>query len=52
MKLRELRRTHTCREYQDNIRRMEDVGLITSERIPQLKDLNAYIQSKLEFLCT
>jgi phenylalanine-4-hydroxylase len=44
LKLRELRTTHTCREYQENIKQMEKVGLITPDRIPQLKDLNAYIQ--------
>jgi phenylalanine-4-hydroxylase len=44
LNLRELRSTHTCREYQENVRHMENAGLITADRIPQLKDLNAYIQ--------
>ncbi|KAI6184402.1 Tryptophan hydroxylase 1 [Aphelenchoides bicaudatus] len=49
LKLRELRPTHTCREYQQNVRQMEAAGLITAERIPQLKDLNAYIQRRTGF---
>lgn len=46
IKLKELRKTHTCIEYQENIARMETENLITLNAIPQLKTLNAYIQSK------
>lgn len=56
LKLRELRSTHTCRVYQENIKQMESVGLITPDRIPQLRDLNTYIQrdsflDKSKYIC-
>ena len=44
--LKGLRETHTCIEYQRNIKAMEDLGLITAERIPSLRKLSSYIQSK------
>uniref|UniRef100_A0A914I7R2 Biopterin-dependent aromatic amino acid hydroxylase family profile domain-containing protein n=1 Tax=Globodera rostochiensis TaxID=31243 RepID=A0A914I7R2_GLORO len=47
--LKELRETHTCEEYQQNIAEMERAGLITSDRIPQLRQLSAYIQRKTGF---
>lgn len=43
--LKQLRPTHTCREYQVNVRRMEEAGVISADKIPQIRDLNAYIQS-------
>ncbi|KAI6218253.1 Biopterin-dependent aromatic amino acid hydroxylase [Aphelenchoides besseyi] len=48
-KLKELRFTHTCREYQENVRAMEECGLITADRIPQLRDLNKYISQRTGF---
>jgi len=44
--LKELRSTHTCSEYVKNVRQMELAGVITGEKIPQLRDLNVYIQSE------
>ncbi|KAI6226226.1 Tryptophan hydroxylase 1 [Aphelenchoides fujianensis] len=48
-KLKELRSSHTCREYQENVREMEECGLITKERIPQLRDLNKYLAQRTGF---
>ena len=42
--LKELRPTHTCSEYQQNVRKIEACGLITADRIPQLRDLSTYLQ--------
>uniref|UniRef100_A0A914BYH3 Biopterin-dependent aromatic amino acid hydroxylase family profile domain-containing protein n=1 Tax=Acrobeloides nanus TaxID=290746 RepID=A0A914BYH3_9BILA len=47
--LKQLRPTHTCREYQVNIQRMEDAGVITPNEIPSLRDLSAYIQKRTGF---
>ncbi|KAI1727424.1 biopterin-dependent aromatic amino acid hydroxylase domain-containing protein [Ditylenchus destructor] len=47
--LKLIRKTHTCLEYQQNVSQMEEAGVITDDRIPQLKDLNAYIQKKTGF---
>ncbi|KAH7714127.1 Protein CAT-2 [Aphelenchoides avenae] len=49
LQLKELRATHTCIEYQRNVAAMEAAGVITAEKIPQLKDLNAYIQQRTGF---
>uniref|UniRef100_A0A914LSB2 Biopterin-dependent aromatic amino acid hydroxylase family profile domain-containing protein n=2 Tax=Meloidogyne incognita TaxID=6306 RepID=A0A914LSB2_MELIC len=45
----ELRETHTCIEYQRNIAEMERIGLINADRIPQIRELSAYIQKKTGF---
>ncbi|KAF7639101.1 BH4_AAA_HYDROXYL_2 domain-containing protein [Meloidogyne graminicola] len=47
--LYELRESHTCIEYQKNITEMERIGLIKPDRIPQIRDLSAYIQKKTGF---
>ncbi|KAL7080756.1 hypothetical protein ACQ4LE_000900 [Meloidogyne hapla] len=47
--LNELRGSHTCIEYQRNIAEMERIGLINADRIPQIRELSAYIQKKTGF---
>ncbi|KAL3093185.1 hypothetical protein niasHT_022635 [Heterodera trifolii] len=47
--LKELRETHTCEEYQRNIREMEREEIITADRIPQLRSLSLYIQRRTGF---
>lgn len=47
--LKKLRLSHTCREYQENVRKIEEAGVITPDKIPQLADLNQYVQSKIGF---
>lgn len=44
--LKDLRESHTCVEYQKNVKIMEDLGIITADRIPSLRKLNSYVQSK------
>ncbi|KAL3102274.1 hypothetical protein niasHS_003683 [Heterodera schachtii] len=47
--LKELRETHTCEEYQRNIREMEREEIITADRIPQMRPLSLYIQKRTGF---
>ncbi|CAD5211390.1 unnamed protein product [Bursaphelenchus okinawaensis] len=47
--LKQLRQSHTCIEYQRNVKKMEDEGVITMDKIPQLSDLNVYVQKKTGF---
>uniref|UniRef100_A0A915DYW4 Biopterin-dependent aromatic amino acid hydroxylase family profile domain-containing protein n=1 Tax=Ditylenchus dipsaci TaxID=166011 RepID=A0A915DYW4_9BILA len=47
--LKLLRKTHTCSEYQHNVDEMEKAGVITGDKIPQLRELNLYIQRKTGF---
>uniref|UniRef100_A0AC34G364 Biopterin-dependent aromatic amino acid hydroxylase family profile domain-containing protein n=1 Tax=Panagrolaimus sp. ES5 TaxID=591445 RepID=A0AC34G364_9BILA len=49
LKLKELRDTHTCMEYRKNVKKMEDIGLITAEKIPSLQAIDKYLRSKTGF---
>ncbi|CAD5215741.1 unnamed protein product [Bursaphelenchus xylophilus] len=47
--LKLLRESHTCIEYQRNVQKMEEEGVITLDRIPQLSELNKYVQKRTGF---
>jgi len=49
LKLKELRESHTCEQYQRNIKQMEDIGLITAEKIPSLQAIDKYLRAKTGF---
>uniref|UniRef100_A0A914QAI2 Biopterin-dependent aromatic amino acid hydroxylase family profile domain-containing protein n=1 Tax=Panagrolaimus davidi TaxID=227884 RepID=A0A914QAI2_9BILA len=48
-KLKELRPSHTCAEYCKNIKQMEDIGLITADKIPSLQAIDKYLRAKTGF---
>uniref|UniRef100_A0AC35TTT0 BH4_AAA_HYDROXYL_2 domain-containing protein n=1 Tax=Rhabditophanes sp. KR3021 TaxID=114890 RepID=A0AC35TTT0_9BILA len=48
-KLKTLRESHCCKEYRQNIVKLEEEGVITPDCIPQISDLNVYLQSKTGF---
>uniref|UniRef100_A0A158P6H4 BH4_AAA_HYDROXYL_2 domain-containing protein n=1 Tax=Angiostrongylus cantonensis TaxID=6313 RepID=A0A158P6H4_ANGCA len=45
-RLHALRETHTCSAYRKNIKKLEDEGILSSEKIPQIRDLNEFLQSE------
>uniref|UniRef100_A0A0N4ZEU2 BH4_AAA_HYDROXYL_2 domain-containing protein n=1 Tax=Parastrongyloides trichosuri TaxID=131310 RepID=A0A0N4ZEU2_PARTI len=47
--LKEYRQSHTCKEYRENIKAMEDAGVIKENVIPQLSDLNNFLFKKTGF---
>ncbi|EPB76177.1 Biopterin-dependent aromatic amino acid hydroxylase [Ancylostoma ceylanicum] len=49
-KLRGLHETHTCLAYRKNLKLLEDAGVLTSERIPQIRDVNKYLQKRTGFI--
>ncbi|PIO62647.1 Biopterin-dependent aromatic amino acid hydroxylase, partial [Teladorsagia circumcincta] len=46
-KLRDLRESHACSAYRRNLKLLEDEGVLTPNKIPQIRDVNKYLQSKL-----
>ncbi|VDM58026.1 unnamed protein product [Angiostrongylus costaricensis] len=46
-RLHALRETHTCSAYRRNIKKLEDEGILSSEKIPQIRDVNEFLQSEL-----
>ncbi|KAE9416836.1 hypothetical protein Angca_006545 [Angiostrongylus cantonensis] len=49
-RLHALRETHTCSAYRKNIKKLEDEGILSSEKIPQIRDLNEFLQRKTGFI--
>uniref|UniRef100_A0A0K0EZB1 Phenylalanine-4-hydroxylase (inferred by orthology to a human protein) n=1 Tax=Strongyloides venezuelensis TaxID=75913 RepID=A0A0K0EZB1_STRVS len=47
--LKKFRQSHTCKEYRENIKAMEDAGVISENAIPQLCDLNNFLFKKTGF---
>ncbi|KHJ79557.1 Biopterin-dependent aromatic amino acid hydroxylase [Oesophagostomum dentatum] len=45
-KLRGLHESHTCEAYRRNFKMLEEAGVLTADRIPQIRDVNKYLQSK------
>ncbi|KAK0394930.1 hypothetical protein QR680_001016 [Steinernema hermaphroditum] len=48
-RLKSLHESHTCKEYRENLRKMEEAGVITPHKIPQLSDVNQYLQQRTGF---
>uniref|UniRef100_A0A1I8AR75 BH4_AAA_HYDROXYL_2 domain-containing protein n=1 Tax=Steinernema glaseri TaxID=37863 RepID=A0A1I8AR75_9BILA len=48
-RLKSLHESHTCKEYRENLRKMEEAGVITPYKIPQLSDINHYLQQRTGF---
>ncbi|TMS34216.1 hypothetical protein L596_001850 [Steinernema carpocapsae] len=48
-RLKSLHASHTCKEYRENLRKMEEAGVLTPYEIPQLADVNKYLQQKTGF---
>lgn len=49
-KLKTLHVTHTCKAYRRNLAQLEDQRVFTMEAIPQLADVNSYLQREKLFL--
>ncbi|KAK6052565.1 Biopterin-dependent aromatic amino acid hydroxylase [Cooperia oncophora] len=45
-KLRNLRESHACYTYRKNLKLLEDEGVLSPNKIPQIRDVNKYLQSK------
>ncbi|KAK5977146.1 tyrosine 3-monooxygenase [Trichostrongylus colubriformis] len=49
-KLRNLHESHTCLAYRKNLKLLEDEGVLTPNHIPQIRDVNKYLQKKTGFI--
>ncbi|KAK6014080.1 Biopterin-dependent aromatic amino acid hydroxylase [Ostertagia ostertagi] len=49
-KLRDLRESHACSAYRRNLKLLEDEGVLTPNKIPQIRDVNKYLQKKTGFI--
>ncbi|CAJ0607751.1 unnamed protein product [Cylicocyclus nassatus] len=49
-KLRGLHESHTCLAYRKNLKLLEDAGVLTPEKIPQIRDVNVYLQKRTGFI--
>ncbi|VDO29700.1 unnamed protein product [Haemonchus placei] len=49
-KLRELHESHTCATYRKNLKLLEDEGVLSPDQIPQIRDVNKYLQKKTGFI--
>ncbi|CAD6192102.1 unnamed protein product [Caenorhabditis auriculariae] len=49
-KLRELHVSHTCTAYRENLKMLEEENVLNSERIPQIRDINKFLQKKSGFI--
>ncbi|CAJ0928102.1 unnamed protein product, partial [Mesorhabditis belari] len=49
-KLKTLHESHTCLAYRQNLRMLEEAGVLTANRIPQVADVNKYLMEKTGFI--
>uniref|UniRef100_A0AC35U4N2 BH4_AAA_HYDROXYL_2 domain-containing protein n=1 Tax=Rhabditophanes sp. KR3021 TaxID=114890 RepID=A0AC35U4N2_9BILA len=47
--LKKLMNSYCCKEYRENIKMLEDEGIIKADKIPQIADLSVYLRSKTGF---
>ncbi|KJH46456.1 Biopterin-dependent aromatic amino acid hydroxylase [Dictyocaulus viviparus] len=45
-----LRESYTCLAYRRNLRMLEDEGILSPEKIPQIRDVNEFLQKKTGFV--
>uniref|UniRef100_A0A8R1DYK7 BH4_AAA_HYDROXYL_2 domain-containing protein n=2 Tax=Caenorhabditis japonica TaxID=281687 RepID=A0A8R1DYK7_CAEJA len=48
-KLGDLHESHTCSVYRDNLKVLQEEGVLTSDRIPQMRDVNKFLQKRTGF---
>ncbi|KJH46457.1 Biopterin-dependent aromatic amino acid hydroxylase [Dictyocaulus viviparus] len=48
--LHNLRESHTCLAYRKNLKTLEDEGVLSPKKIPQLRDVNEFLQRKTGFI--
>lgn len=44
-KLGDLHESHTCTVYRQNLKILQNEGVLTADRIPQIRDVNKFLQS-------
>ncbi|CAJ0945854.1 unnamed protein product, partial [Mesorhabditis belari] len=49
-KLKTLHESHTCLSYRKNLKMLEEEGVLTAEKIPQIVDVNKYLMRKTGFM--
>ncbi|WKX94748.1 hypothetical protein Q1695_011762 [Nippostrongylus brasiliensis] len=49
-KLKALHETHTCLAYRRNLKLLEDEGVISPKEIPQISEVNKYLQKRTGFI--
>ncbi|VDO72439.1 unnamed protein product [Heligmosomoides polygyrus] len=49
-KLRSLHESHTCLTYRKNLKLLEDAGVLSPKEIPQIRDVNKYLQKRTGFI--
>ncbi|CAB3404901.1 unnamed protein product [Caenorhabditis bovis] len=49
-KLLTLHESHTCNVYRENLRMLQLEGVLTADRIPQIRDVNKFLQRKTGFV--
>ncbi|CAI2347286.1 unnamed protein product [Caenorhabditis sp. 36 PRJEB53466] len=48
-KLGDLHESHTCAVYRQNLKVLQEEGVLTADRIPQIRDVNKFLQRKTGF---
>ncbi|CAJ0587016.1 unnamed protein product, partial [Mesorhabditis spiculigera] len=49
-KLRTLHESHTCQAYRQNLKMLEEEGVLSPSTIPQIADVNRYLRKKTGFM--